>query len=87
MTRCNEQQPTGRRTKKKTTPPAPPSPWLTAEQAGPYAQVGIKTLYKEVHEGRLRAAVVGGRRSLRFRTEWIDSWLTATSEPREITRR
>ncbi len=49
--------------------------WLTVEQAAARAQVGEKTIYKEVRAGRLRAARVGGRRQLRFRVEYVDAWL------------
>lgn len=60
-------------------------PWLTVEQGAERAQVGKKTLYGEVRAGRLRAARVGGRRELRFKAEWIDSWLEAAA-PKEIAR-
>ena len=48
------------------------SPWLRVEEAAKRAQCGEKLLYSEVRAGRLRAVRVGGRRSLRFRAEWID---------------
>lgn len=59
------------------------SPWLTVREAANRARVGPKLLYREVSAGRLRAAVVGGRRALRFRAEWIDSWLEAQA-PHEV---
>jgi len=62
------------------------SPWLTVKQAAARAQVGVKLLYREVAADRLRAARIGGRRDLRFRAEWIDSWLELTSTPQEIRR-
>jgi excisionase family DNA binding protein len=55
------------------------TPWLTVKQAAQRAQCGSKTLYREVQAGRLRAVRVGGRRSLRFRAEWVDRWLEACS--------
>lgn len=61
-------------------------PWLTAQEAAARALVGVNLIYREVAAGRLRAARVGGRRDLRFRTEWIDQWLDATATPVEIRR-
>jgi excisionase family DNA binding protein len=55
------------------------TPWLTVKQAAERAQCGVKTLYREAQTGRLRAARVGGRRSLRFRADWVDRWLQACS--------
>jgi excisionase family DNA binding protein len=56
------------------------SPWLTIAQAAAYAQVGVKGLYLEVQLHRLGAARVGDRRAdLRFRREWIDAWLEAST--------
>jgi hypothetical protein len=58
------------------------STWLTIAQAGVYAQVGVKRLYLEVQLHRLRAARVGDRcADLRFRREWIDAWLEASTDP------
>jgi excisionase family DNA binding protein len=63
------------RRSRKTAPRAPTGPWLTVRQAAQRAQCGIKTIYREVAAGRLRAAKVGGRRELRIRVEWVDEWL------------
>ena len=64
----------------------PRSPWRTAEEAATRARAGVKLIYREVKAGRLRAARVGGRRDLRFRDEWIDEFLEATSRPVEVSR-
>lgn len=61
----------------------PNTPWRTVEQAAARAQTGTKLIYREVKAGRLRAARVGGRRELRFRDEWIDSWLEKCATPQE----
>jgi excisionase family DNA binding protein len=51
------------------------SPWLTVKEAATRARCGVKTIYREVRAGRLRAARVGGRRELRLLPEWVDAWL------------
>ena len=60
--------------------------WLTVKQAAARAQVASWTIYHEVRAGRLRAARIGGRRELRFREEYIDAWLEASTEPQEDVR-
>jgi excisionase family DNA binding protein len=55
------------------------SPWLTVSEAADRARCGVKTIYREVQAGRLRAARIGGRRELRLRPEWIDEWLDRTA--------
>ena len=57
------------------------SPWLTVPQAAKRANGGRKSIYNAVASGKLRAARLGGRRELRFLAEWVDSWLTETSNP------
>jgi excisionase family DNA binding protein len=59
-----------------------PSPWLKIDEAAKRARCGNKIIYAEVQAGRLRAVRVGGRRSLRFRAEWVDEWLQAGSAGR-----
>jgi len=60
------------------------SPWLTVEEAAQRARCGVKTIYREVHAKRLRAARVGGRRELRLLPEWIDEWLLETTTSRSV---
>ena len=60
--------------------------WLTADEAAARARVGLKTVYREVKAGRLRAAKVGGRRELRFLAAWVDEWLLEASTPVEMKR-
>src|SRR5262245_44360734 len=66
------------KTKSTGNPPAL-SPWLTVAEAADRARCGVKTIYREVRAGRLKAARVGGRRELRLLPEWIDIWLTTTT--------
>jgi excisionase family DNA binding protein len=63
-----------------------PTPWLTVAQAAARAQTGERLIYREVRAGRLKAARVGGRRELRLRPEWVDSWLEAAATVEEIGR-
>lgn len=60
------------------------TPWLTAEQGAARAQVSIKTIYRAIRQGQLRAARVGGRREVRLRAEWIDAFLEACA-PQEVS--
>jgi excisionase family DNA binding protein len=60
------------------------SPWLTAPEAAERARVGAKTIYREVVNKRLRAARVGGRRELRFKSAWIDEWLERSAAIVEV---
>jgi excisionase family DNA binding protein len=55
------------------------SPWLRIREASVYANVGRKLLYAAVRSGRLRAARLGGRREIRVRKEWIDSYVEEQS--------
>lgn len=54
---------------------APESPWMTAREAAHLARCGLKTIYREVRRGRLKAARIGGRREIRIRHGWLDEWL------------
>lgn len=65
----------------ETVVPAPPT-WLTVKEAAGRARCGPKLIYREVAAGRLRAVRVGGGRTLRFKAEWIDAWLEASSSGR-----
>lgn len=56
--------------------------WWTRREAAAYTRVSEATIGREVRNGRLRHARVGGRRALRFRREWLDDWL-ATAQPVE----
>lgn len=59
--------------------------WLTVRQARHIAQVGVKTIYREVRSGRLRAAKIGNRRDIRIHRSWINEWLERSAKPVEVT--
>jgi excisionase family DNA binding protein len=56
--------------------------WLKIADAAKRAQCGEATIRREVRAGRLHAVKVGGRRSLRFRAEWVDEWLQGDTRRR-----
>jgi hypothetical protein len=58
-------------------------PWLNAKGAAARASVSVNTILREARAGRLRCALVGGRREKRFRPSWVDQWLESTSRPVE----
>lgn len=62
--------------------------WMTIAEACQYMRLGRKTVYAAVKRGSLRAAIVDGRRALRFCPSWCDHFLEA-SAPRvvELPRR
>ena len=58
--------------------------WLTVREAANYLQVSPSFVYASVRRQQLRAAVLGGRRSLRFRAEWLDEFGHARVTPVEL---
>lgn len=58
-----------------------PSPWLTAAQAGTYLQRSKRFVLREITAGRLRGAIVGGRREILTRREWADQWVEDQARP------
>ncbi len=59
-------------------------PWLTLQQASTLVQIHQATLRREIRRARLRAARVGGRRSIRLRRSWLDAWLETSTTPTEV---
>ncbi len=57
------------------------TPWLTVKEAAARARMGTHLLYREIRNGRLKAARIGGRGQCRLLAEWVDAWLVASSEP------
>ena len=57
------------------------SPWLTLADAAAYEKRGKRWLAKEAKAGRVRHAVVGGRRELLFRVEWLDEHVESMVQP------
>ena len=68
---------TGRTSSRPPLPPSGPQTWLTVREAAIRARCAEGTIRREVRGGRLRVVKLAGRKSLRFRAEWIDAWLEA----------
>jgi excisionase family DNA binding protein len=51
------------------------SPWLTASEAAVYARRGKRKILAAVKTGKLRAAIVGGKRQVLTRREWLDQMI------------
>ena len=49
--------------------------WLKVQDAASYAAVSPDTIYTACERGELRHAKIGGRRSIRIKSQWIDEWL------------
>ena len=58
--------------------------WLLPAEAADHCRVSITTLYRACRQRQLRHARIGGRRELRFRREWLDQWLLASTQPAEV---
>jgi excisionase family DNA binding protein len=54
---------------------------MTAAQAAEYMQRSRKWVLREIKTGRLRGAVVGGRREVLTRREWCDAWVEERAQP------
>ena len=52
------------------------TPWLTIREAAAYARRGPRQIRRAVHDGRLRAAIVGERKQILTRREWLDQMIT-----------
>jgi excisionase family DNA binding protein len=57
--------------------PSTDRPWLRITEAADRAQCSVPTLRRELRNGKLRAIRLAGRKSLRFKPEWIDAWMLA----------
>lgn len=63
------------------------SPWMTATEAAAYLKRGRRFVLREIHAGRLRAAVVGGRKEILTRAEWCDDWVGDQTQQLPLARR
>jgi excisionase family DNA binding protein len=63
------------------------SPWMNTADAARYLKRGKRFVLREIHNGRLRGAVVGGRREVLTRTDWCDQWVESQTRPIELRRR
>jgi excisionase family DNA binding protein len=49
--------------------------WLTVAESATYSGVSRDTIYTACERRELKHARIGGRRSIRIKSEWIDAWL------------
>jgi excisionase family DNA binding protein len=49
--------------------------WMNVAEGAEYAGVSRDTIYTACERTELRHARIGGRRSMRLKTGWIDAWL------------
>jgi excisionase family DNA binding protein len=63
--------------------------WLTVAEGAEYAGVSRDTIYTACEKRELRHARIGGRRAIRLKPEWIDTWIEqhtrATMPARVVT--
>jgi len=64
-----------------------PSPWMTLSEGAAYEKRGTRWLRNEAKTGRVRHALVGGRKELYFRREWLDEHLESMAQPVIVLRR
>ena len=61
-------------------------PWLLLAEGAARLRVHEATLRRAIKRGQLRAARVGGRKSIRLRASWCDAWLEQTTTPVEVKK-
>jgi hypothetical protein len=59
---------------------------MNLSEASSYTKRGRRFLAREINNGRLRAARVGGRGEYITRAEWCDEWLEDLARPVLIRR-
>ena len=63
------------------------SPWMTLREAATYLKRGRRFVLREIHLGKLRAAIVGGRREILTRRDWCDQYVEDLAKPIMLHRR
>ena len=71
-------------TRRKTTPKAP---WRNLRGAAAKTGRGKRFLLNEIKAGRLRAALIGGRREVITCDAWLDDWLANQAAVVPLPRR
>ena len=57
------------------------SPWMTAAEAAAYLKRGRRFVMREIKAGKLRAALVGGRRKVLTSRQWCDQYVEDQATP------
>jgi len=63
------------------------TPWMTTAEAGAYLHRGRRFVRREIQSGRLRGAVVGGRKEYLTRRDWCDQWVETLVMPVAMSTR
>src|SRR6266850_4492537 len=74
---ASEHQPTNHRRGSRRCGPSGGTmkTWLTVAEGAEYSGVSRDTIYTACERRELRHARIGGRRAIRLKPEWIDTWL------------
>ena len=59
--------------------------WFTVSEGAEYAGVSRDTIYTACERRELRHVRIGGRRSIRIKPDWIDTWLSDMRAERRRT--
>jgi hypothetical protein len=73
--------------KNRRAPLEPMPPWRNLRGAAARTGRGRRFLLKEIEEGRLRAARIGGRQEVLTTDPWLDEWLANLSTVLPLPRR
>ena len=65
----------------------PLSPWLSLAESAAYEKRGRRWLARQADAGRVRHAVIGGKKEKYFRHEWLDEHIESMTVPIAITVR
>jgi hypothetical protein len=69
------------RAKPRPMPIDPSSPWWNLAKGAAYENRAKRWLAREADAGRVRHAVIGGRKEKFFRKEWLDEHIESMTVP------
>jgi excisionase family DNA binding protein len=66
-----------------TNPTRVSDEWFTPPQAAQRINVSVRSIYRAVRAGELKATQVNGRGDLRIADSWLMAWMEKRSERRQ----
>jgi excisionase family DNA binding protein len=63
------------------------TPWMTAREAATYLKRGRRFVIREIHDGKLRGARIGGRGEIVTCRAWCDAYVEQLATPVLVTAR